>query len=566
MKKSHKRIVVKLVFALTLSLISSYFLVLSPKYIGDAVDLMIGKDNVDLQAVIEILKKTSILFVMYFLMTWLVSYISNNIAITFVRDLRNDLQRRINRASLSYLDTHPHGNILNLFSVDSELLTDGIFQFLSQLTSGIFVVIISFIFMWRVNPWMSLLVLAMVPIMYFTSRSIAKRSLNLYRQQQRLSGDLSTHISESMINHELILSNNYQKESEHSFELIHKEYNKVGERAQILGALVNPTVRVGNNFTFALVGLLGGYMSLNQGLSVGALTAFISYSVLFSKPFNEFSAIISQIMSAKASYERISKALDIPLDIDEGIDVDLQGNEIVFNNVDFSYKEGKKIIKDLSLNIPPLSKVAIVGPTGAGKSTLINILMRFYDVDSGSINIDGQNTRNISKKSLRSIMSIVLQDPWLFEGTIKENIKYGNPLASDEEMIEASKQAGCYDYIMSLDNRFDTVIDSGSTNMSTGQKQMVTIARAILVDSPIIILDEATSNVDILTEYKIQEVFRNIMSSRTSFFVAHRLSTVVDSHIILVMKDGKLVEQGTHEELMKLEGFYHELFLSQFTN
>ena len=566
MKKSNQRILIKLVVALVLSLISSYFLVLSPRYIGNAVDLMIGKDNVELSSVIKILKKTGVLFVLYFLMTWLVSYIANNIAITFVKELRNELQKKINRASLSYLDTHPHGNILNLFSVDSELLTDGIFQFLSQLTSGIFVVIISFIFMWNVNPWMSLLVLAMVPIMYFTSRAIAKRSLNLYRQQQRLSGDLSAHISESMINHELILSNNFQESSFEEFEDIHREYNKVGEKAQILGALVNPTVRVGNNFTFALVGLMGGYMALNQGLSVGALTAFISYSVLFSKPFNEFSAIISQIMSAKASYERITKALELPLEIDNGDEIALLGEEIVFNNVDFSYIEGKKIIKDLSLNIPPLSKVAIVGPTGAGKSTLINILMRFYDVDSGSINIDGYNTKEVSKKSLRSIMSIVLQDPWLFEGTIRDNIKYGNPSASDEEMIEAAKQAGCYDYIMSLDNKFETIIDSGSNNMSTGQKQMVTIARAILVDSPIIILDEATSNVDILTEYKIQEVFRNIMSSRTSFFVAHRLSTVVDSNIILVMKDGKLVEQGSHEELMKQEGFYHELFLSQFTN
>lgn len=546
-----------------LSLIGAYTLVLSPKYLGFAVDQMIGKNKVNILLVTVNLSIALVLYIMYFACTWLIAYTSNRLSLSVAKELRSQLEYNLNRNPLSYLDTTPLGKLLNLFTLDSEMLIDGVYQLLSQFFIGVFVVIISFMFMFNLSVFMSLMVVLMVPVMYLSSRYFAKKSVRLYSEQQELSANLSAFTSESLSNHELISNFNYQEQALEDFEKIHNEYNIVGEQTQILGALVNPTVRVINSLSYALLGIIGAFSVLNGNLSVGMFTAFISYSMIFSKPFNEFSAIIAQVSAAKVSYERIKQALSIKIDNDEGESISLEANSIEFKNVDFSYVSDKPIIKDFSLNIPALSKVAIVGPTGAGKSTLINILMRFYDIDSGEIRIDNFNTKILSKHSIRQAMSIVLQDPWLFEGSIADNIKFGKADASYKEIVEASKQAGCHDYIMLLDDGYETIINAGSTNISLGQRQMITIARAIIVDAPIIILDEATSNIDVLSEYKIQTVFRNIMKSKTSFFVAHRLATVIDSDIILVMKDGKLVEQGTHIDLMNKKGFYYSLFISQ---
>ncbi len=556
----------EILICILLSIVSSYLLVLSPKYIGDAVDLMIGVNQVELQVVLKILSLAMLLYIIYFISTWIISYLSNSIALTIVHDFRNKLEHTINRNPLSYIDTTAHGSLLNLFTLDSEILIDGIYQFLSQLFSGIFVVIIVFYFMLQVSIYMTITTVVMLPLMYLSSRYFAKKSTSLYKIQQRLSADLSAYVSETLNNHELIMSSNYEKQALRDFEEIHNEYNIVGEKTQILGALVNPTVRVINSLAYALIGLIGAILVLDGSISVGMFTSFISYTVIFFKPFNEFSAIIAQITAAKASYDRIESALRVAIESEVENTEKLIGDIVEFNSVDFSYVSGKPIIKDFSLKIPPLSKVAIVGPTGAGKSTLINILMRFYDVQSGEIKVDNINTKNIKRHNLREVMSIVLQEPWLFEGSILDNIKYGKPDATYDEVVKAAKDAGCHDYIMSLDNAYDTLITHGSTNISLGQKQMITIARAIIVDSPIIILDEATSNIDVLSEYKIQEVFRYIMSNKTSFFIAHRLATVVDSDVILVMNEGVLVESGNHQELMNKKGFYHELFTSQYDN
>lgn len=555
-----------ILLCILLSMISSYLLVLSPKYIGDAVDLMIGVNQVNLKLVFNILSFALILYIIYFICTWIIAYLSNSIALSIVRDFRKDLEYTLNRNPLSYIDTTAHGSLLNLFTIDSEILIDGIYQFLSQLFSGIFVVIIVFYFMLKVSFYMTITTVVMLPLMFLSSRYFAKKSATLYKVQQKLSADLSAYVSETLNNHELIMSSNYEEQALNDFELIHKEYNIVGEKTQILGALVNPTVRVINSLAYALIGLIGALLVINGSISVGMFTSFISYTIIFFKPFNEFSAIIAQITAAKASYDRIRSALSVELENEVTLDKKLEGDIVEFTNVDFSYIKDKPIIKDFSLYIPPLSKVAIVGPTGAGKSTLINILMRFYDVSSGSIKVDNVNTKSIKRHNLREVMSIVLQEPWLFEGSIIDNIKYGKEDASYEEVVKAAKDAGCHDYIMSLDNGYETIIKHGSSNISLGQKQMITIARAIIVDSPIIILDEATSNIDVLSEYKIQEVFRDIMSNKTSFFIAHRLATVVDSDVILVMNDGVLVESGNHQDLMINKGFYYELFTSQYDN
>lgn len=546
-----------------LSIVSAYALVIVPKLIGKAVDNMVGINDVNFDIVVSLLTASLLMYLLYFILSWFIAYVAHKIAIGFVYDLRSNLQYHLNRNPISYIDKTSHGSLLNLFTIDSELLVDGMYQAMTQLLNGVFVILITFYYMLKISYLLTVIVIVMVPLMYYTSKVLAKYSRKLFRQQQTLSAEMSSHVKEAVENHDLITNYNYGPQSIVDFEEVHSEYNKVGTKVQILGALVNPTIRVINNLNYALLGLVGAYMCIQYGLTVGTLMAFISYSILFTKPFNEFSAIISQIIAARASYVRIEKALNVPMNLDGGTDVDLAVNGIEFKNVDFSYDNENQIIKDLNLHIKPLSKVAIVGPTGAGKSTLINILMRYYDVDSGEIIIDDYNTNEISKKSLRSIMSIVLQEPWLSAGSIRDNIKYGYPEATDEQMIAASKQAGCYEFIMQLDNKFDTVIDPLNDSMSVGQKQMITIARAIIVDSPIIILDEATSNIDVLSEYKIQKAFAEVMVNKTSFFVAHHLETVIDADIILVMKEGRLIEQGLHNELMNLKGFYFEMYTSE---
>lgn len=561
-----KKTKVYLLLSITIvcSLLAAITLVLTPFYLGKAIDFMIGKDNVDMVGVVEMLKIALMLYGSNFILTWLVSLFANQVSVGIVGSLREKLFAHINKLPVGYLDTHSHGDIQSRFAMDSELILDGMYQLITQLIGGIFVVVISAYFMFSINVMMSVIVIALVPLMYITSRLVAKHSLQLYKKQQAIAGEISGTVNEYFANNTLLLAYNHQEDAIAKFEALNAALNDVGERAQFISAITNPTTRVVNNISYLLIGLVGAFAVREWGLTVGLLTSFISYSMMFSKPFNEFSAVVAQVMAGRASLERINAILEEPLESNNAHEQKLDGKVVSFEDVQFSYVEGKPLIKNLSLEIKPLSKVAIVGPTGAGKSTLINLLMRFYDIDSGSIKIDGVDLQSVSKQSIRDTMGIVLQDPWLFEGTIRDNIKYGKVDASDEAMFEVSKQAGCHDYIMSLDKQYDTRIALESKNISLGQRQMITIARALLVDAPIIILDEATSSLDVVTEQHIQSVFVKIMEKRTSFFVAHRLSTVIDSDVILVMKDGQLIEQGNHEELMAREGFYHKLYMSQF--
>lgn len=561
-----KKTKVYLLLSITIvcSLLAAITLVLTPFYLGKAIDFMIGKDNVDMVGVVDMLKIALMLYASNFILTWLVSLFANQVSVGIVGSLRGKLFAHINKLPVGYLDTHSHGDIQSRFAMDSELILDGMYQLITQLIGGIFVVVISAYFMFSINVMMTVIVIALVPLMYITSRLVAKHSLQLYKKQQAIAGEISGTVNEYFANNTLLLAYNHQEDAIAKFEALNAALNDVGERAQFISAITNPTTRVVNNISYLLIGLVGAFAVREWGLTVGLLTSFISYSMMFSKPFNEFSAVVAQVMAGRASLERINAILAEPLESNNAHEQKLDGKVVSFEDVQFSYVEGKPLIKNLSLEIKPLSKVAIVGPTGAGKSTLINLLMRFYDIDSGSIKIDGVDLQSVSKRSIRDTMGIVLQDPWLFEGTIRDNIKYGKVDASDEAMFEVSKQAGCHDYIMSLDKQYDTMIALESKNISLGQRQMITIARALLVDAPIIILDEATSSLDVVTEQHIQSVFVKIMEKRTSFFVAHRLSTVIDSDVILVMKDGQLIEQGNHEELMAREGFYHKLYMSQF--
>lgn len=557
---------IRIVIISILALMASLTLVLSPYYLGFAIDGMIGIGNVDFQSVINCLSIAALMYVLNFILTWIVALVANSFAVNLVYNLRNKLKLKLSKLPLSVLDREPIGNLQALFSNDGELVIDGLNQFINQALSGVFVILISLFFMLRINVFMTVVTVSLVPIMYLSAKFITQRSLKLHRLQQHLSAKLSGLSSEAINNSQLIMSYNYQDDIKQKFDVINQELRNVSEKAVFIAALPNPTTRVVNNIGYMLIGLTGAYAVFNFGLSVGFLTSFVSYSIMFSKPFNELSGIVSQISAAKAGYERIQSFLKMNDEEDPKEKVLLQGKTISFEDVSFSYDGTHMIIKDLNLDVEEKSKVAIVGPTGAGKSTLINLLMKYYEVSSGSLKIDNVDTHLISKASSRNLMSIVLQDPWLFNGTIKDNIKYGRPEASDQSVMDAASKAGVHDYITSLDNGYDTIVEIGSKNISLGQRQMITIARALLVDSPIIILDEATSSLDVVTEQEIQKVFTTIMKEKTSFFIAHRLNTVIDSDVILVMKDGRLIEQGNHQSLMNQKGFYYQMYISQSRN
>lgn len=557
--KKHR---ISLLIAAACSFVSSLSLILTPFYLGLAIDFMIGVDQVDFDGVSRNLSLALLMYGLNFVFSCFSSILSNRIAVTIVEDLREKVHVHLDAVPLSYLDRSSHGSLGNMFSADGEYILDGLYQFLTQFLGGVFVVIIALVFMLQISVLMSVIVVAFVPIVFITSSMVSKHSMRLFKSQQRIAGDIREAVTELVDNHELVLSYTHKDVLRSEFKRLNDELTDVGERAQFVSALTNPTTRVVNNISYLLMGLSGAYVVRNYGLSVGFLMSFISYSMLFSKPFNEVSAVVAQVSMGRSSYQRIQDFLAVEPEVNVERECALQGETLRFEHVDFSYTKGVELIKDLNLDIAPLSKVAIVGPTGSGKSTLINLLMRFNDADSGRITIDNEDISTMSRASVRSVMGIVLQDPWLFDGSVYENIAYGREGATREDVYEAAHHAGCYDFIMSLDAGFDSRV--GSANISLGHRQMITIARCLIAKAPILILDEATSSIDSLSEKHIQTVFSKIMASHTSFFVAHRLSSVVDSDVILVMKEGRLVEQGTHEALMHLKGFYSELYMSQF--
>ena len=525
---------------------------------------MVGKELVDFHQVTHYLKTALFLYVVSFVFVWLSNYISFVTSSSITEEIRSEIQTKLAYLPLSYLDTHAHGSLANMISNDSDLILDGYFQLLSQILGGVVVIIAASILMFRINGFMALIVFATIPFVYLSSHLVSKSSIAAFSKQTNVSGELNGFVHEAIHNHDLVLNMNYQDTIETKFEQLNEAYNKIGQKAQFVSSLTNPTTRVVNNISYALLGLSGAFAISSGNLTVGLFTSFLSYSMMFSKPFNELSANLSTVFQAKASMDKVNDLLKEKEIEDLGHQhIDSKGH-VRFKDVDFSYTKDKPLIKGLNLDVKPKQKVAIVGPTGAGKSTLINILMRYYDVDKGDILIDGINLEGLTRGSLHDNLSIVLQEPWLFEGTVLENVRYGRPDATLEEVVEACKQADCHDMIERFDKGYDTVISQGATNISKGQMQLLTIARALLFSGSILILDEATSNIDSLTEKRIQNVFTEIMKEHTSFFVAHRLSTVVDSDLILVMKDGAIIEQGTHQSLIEMDGFYKELYESQY--
>lgn len=547
-----------IVLALVSSLIASICLIATPYYLGRAIDFM----GVDLNLVVSTLLVGLALYGLNGIMMMVTHFTSQKAGIVYTEKLRNDLLARLEKVSIAYLDTTSHGYIISVFSTDYQLFQEGLVQLITQGFQGIFTVVIAAIFMFQIDVSLTLIVFISIPIMMLTSYFVNIRASKLFQVQQNLNAKLNDTVTQMLENEELIFTNAYEDYALDRFAQDNDALNKMAEKAQFMGALINPTTRLVNNISYMLIGLLGSFVIQRKGISIGVLTSFISYSLMFFKPLNELSSVFGDITLGRVAYQRILKLLAIPLQKDNDNDLVMEGNTITMKDVYFSYNDSIPAIEGLNLNIQPLSKVAIVGPTGSGKSTLINLLLRFYDINSGELKIDGNDVSQISRASIRQLMGVVLQEPWLFKGSILDNLKYGNPEASLEDIRFICAEVGCLDYIEDLDQGFNAIV--GQVNMSQGQKQMLTIVRALITQAPILLLDEATSNIDIVSEKLIQQTLTQIMKTHTSFFVAHRLQTVIDSDVILVMKEGRLVESGNHETLMAQKGFYEQLYKAQY--
>ena len=515
-----------------------------------------------------------ILIVLVLIFQFLFEYFNGLFVERVTKNVKDDVFKKLNEVSIAYIDEHPHGDLVSRVINDSDNLNVALVSGFRQFYQGIIQIIVTFIIMFIFNWILGLVVVFLTPFGFLISYNLAHKTNKYFKSQSKIVGDLGALSLESINNIDVIKSNSYEKDSIIEFANINKDLYNVGQKAQFAGSLANPVTRLVNNSTYAIVGMVAallcafsykdGNMILGASCTVGTILTFIQYSNQFAKPFNEISNCIPEIQTGLSSLKRLNAVLDEKNDINEGTKIiEKTVEKINFENVNFSYDGKKQIIKDFNLKVEQGQKIAIVGPTGCGKTTIINLLLRFYDPNSGEISFDETDTKSILKNSLRKSFGMVLQDTWIFSGTVRENITYGKNDASEEEIIEACRKANCYDFIMRLPNGFDTYINDYS-GLSVGQKQLISIARVMLVNPKIMILDEATSNIDTRTEMKISEAFNLLMKGKTSFVIAHRLSTIINSDLILVMKDGAIIEAGKHKELLEKHGFYYELYNAQY--
>ena len=555
-----------LALAVLSALVSVSLTLFIPVLIGNAIDSIIGANNVDFQGVALILVEIAASIVGVAVFQWLMNYLINAVSYKIVRDLRREVFRKFNSVPLSYIDSHSHGDLISRVINDVDAVGDGLTQVFLQLFSGVVTIVGTLIFMLFINWKIAIVVFVLTPLSLFLAAFIGKLTHRRFTRQQVLQGEISSFVEEYVGNQRLVKAFAYEDRAFERFEEYNDELYDVGFKAQFAGALANPSTRFVNAMVYAAVGVIGAASAISGNLSVGQLSCFLTYANQYTKPFNEVTGVLTQLQTGIAACERVFEVLaandEKPVEAPEKLN-GCKGN-VKIQNVSFSYTPEKPLIKNFSLDVRQGCHVAIVGPTGCGKTTLINLLMRFYDVDSGSISIDGVDIRRLSRDELRSSYGMVLQESWLFCGTIMENLRYGNENASDEEVIAAAKAAYAHSFIRRMPNGYNTEISEGGGNLSQGQKQLLCIARAMLTNPPILILDEATSSIDTLTEIRVQKAFAQIMKSRTSFVVAHRLSTIKESDVILVMKDGDVIEQGKHDELLAQNGFYTKLYNSQF--
>ena len=495
------------------------------------------------------------------------SHINNIITYRVVKDIRVRAFAKVESLPLKYIDSHSHGDIISRLIADIDQFSDGLLMGFTQLFTGILTILGTLIFMFTINPAIAVVVILVTPVSLFVASFIAKRTYTMFRKQSQTRGELTSLVEEMLGSQKVVLAFGYESEAQSQFEEINERLRVWGLKATFFSSITNPATRFVNSLVYASVGIAGAFAAISGYLSVGQLSSFLSYANQYTKPFNEISGVVTELQNALASAARVFELIDeepqIPDAPDAAVLTEVKG-EVSLSEVNFSYDPEIPLIENMNLEVKPGQRVAIVGPTGCGKSTVINLLMRFYDVDSGSIQVDGTDVREITRKSLRTSYGMVLQETWLKSGTIRDNIAYGRPEATDEEVVKAAKEAHAHSFIKRMKDGYDTVISEDGSNLSQGQKQLLCIARVMLCLPPMLILDEATSSIDTRTEIRIQKAFSKMMEGRTSFIVAHRLSTIREADMILVMRDGHIIEQGTHESLLEKNGFYAELYNSQF--
>ena len=558
----------KVVMTVITALLSVGFTLAVPVLTGRAVDLIIGKGLTDYKGILKnvllILICTAATVVCQYVMT----VFTNSIAYGMIKDLRCEAFKRLQKLPMGTVDSTPHGEILSRIIQDIDQISDGLLMGFTQLFTGAATILGTLGFMLSISVKIALVVVILTPLSMFTASFIARKTFSFFKAQSESRGKLTALIEEMISGQRTVKAFGYEDRAQKRFDVLNNDLKNLSVKAVFFSSLVNPTTRFVNSIVYASVGIFGAFSAIKAVITVGQLTCFLSYANQYTKPFNEISEVVAELQNALACARRVFALIDMPTEIpepDNAVEMTAPDGNVALKNVSFSYKPEIKLIENLNLSVNSGQRIAIVGPTGCGKTTLINLLMRFYDVTGGEISVSGVNIKNITRKSLRNSYGMVLQETWLFEGSVRDNIAYGKPEATDEEIMAAAKSAHAHSFIKRLPQGYDTILSGEGGSLSQGQKQLLCIARVMLSLPPMLILDEATSSIDTLTERRIQDAFANMMNGRTSFIVAHRLSTIKSADCILVMKAGHIIEQGTHDELMSKNGFYANLYNSQFS-
>lgn len=563
---NYKLFIITAILCATIAVASN---LLGPLLIGNTMDLMIGIGNVDFASIFRLLILILVLYLFNSIALWFLTLLTNKIAYATTNKLRKDLFAKLQTLPLKFFDTTAHGNIMSRFINDADNISDGLMQSIATFLTGILTIIGAIYLMVSINGTMAVIVILSAPISYYVAKFISTRSRQYFKSQANILGDLNGYAEEMLSNQKLIKSFSYENESINTFTSLNQNLYSQGVKAQFYASLTNPSTRVVSNITYSLVGVIGALVALKDGISIGSISSFLLYANIFSKPFNEITGIIPVLQASLASSTRIFEFLDLDPEIDDNKlsqnPLETCSGKISFEDVSFSYNCDNPLILNFNLSVSPGERVAIVGSTGAGKTTLINLLMRFYEINSGDIKVDDISIYSMARDALRHNFGMVLQEPFLFNGTIKENIAYGKQNATLDEIISAAKSSGAHNFIRKLSLGYDTPVSNDNDSLSAGQKQLLTITRVMLQNPNMLILDEATSSMDTLSELHIQEAFTKLMAHKTSFVIAHRLSTIKDADKIIVMDKGNIVECGNHESLLALNGTYAKLYYSQFS-
>ena len=564
-----KRYIPLLIVSIVLATVSVALTLYFPILTGDALDLIIETGKVDFAGILELVKKAVVVILVMAVAQWVMNICNNRMTYHIVMDIRKDAFQKIEKLPLSYIDTHSHGDMVSRIIADVDTFAEGLLMGFTQLFTGVATIIGTLCFMLTLDVGITLVVVCITPISLFVASFIAKKTYSMFQLQSQTKGEQTALIDEMIGNQKVVQAFSHEDEAQEKYEEINDRLQKYSLKATFFSSLVNPSTRFVNSLVYAAVGVTGALSAITGRISVGQLSCFLTYANQYTKPFNEISGVVTELQNALACASRIfdliEEEAEIP-DAPDAVTLEKADGTVDIEHVYFSYMPEQKLIEDFNLHVEPGQRVAIVGPTGCGKTTFINLLMRFYDINSGKISLGGSDIMHMTRKSLRKNYGMVLQETWLKKGTIRDNICMGKPDATEDEMISAAKAAHAHSFIKRLPKGYDTEITEDGGNLSQGQKQLLCIARVMLCLPPMLILDEATSSIDTRTEMRIQKAFLTMMEGRTSFIVAHRLSTIREADVILVMKSGKIIEQGTHETLLEQNGFYAELYNSQFSN